>query len=154
MWIVPRHRIIRKMQVFILVSKKSCWGLGLPMYVLLWGERPCIMTTTHARDRPTDSTRPGPARFGSVRARARAWLCGVNTYIFGPEKISLFELFFLNTRYISELTFIWSGKILTRYFSRFIYCPVFSFSPNPRLYIIFSCKRERKIWTTFSYLRH
>ena len=50
------------------------------------------MTTARARDRPTD--RPDPARLGSVRARALGfgpWLCGVDTYIFGPENTAIFE---------------------------------------------------------------
>ena len=59
------------------------------------------MTTTRARDRPTDSTRPGPARLGSVRfgLGLGPWLCGVDTYIFRPEKLDFFEPFFNYGKY-------------------------------------------------------
>ena len=57
------------------------------------------MTTTHARatDRPTQ---PDLARFGSgLGLGFGPWLCGVDTYIFRPEKLDFFEPFFNYGKY-------------------------------------------------------
>ena len=59
---------------------------------------------TRARDRPTDPTRPGPARFG-IGLGLGPWLCGVDTYIFRPEKLD-FSNRFLITENISESNLI------------------------------------------------